>query len=153
LGHISAHDHEPNDDPRLRIDLAPANVRWEDHLLIDTLRTSGEIPDNHYWSVVIAYRENDFRQTGNYDRFDRDHPWLAKILRKYDWEPGLLHDASSPASSLFPPVDWPPNLTTGIPVLPETPAIASVPEPSSSILLGIALVLFGLALPRLRRAL
>jgi hypothetical protein len=148
LGHISVHENERNDDPRLRIDLSPANVRWEDHLLINTVRTSGEVPDNHYWNVVIAYRENDFRETGNYHRFDHDHPWVARILRKYDWEPGLLHHASSPVSLLLPQFDLAPNSTAAIPVPPETPAIASVPEPSSSIMLGIALILFGLALPR-----
>lgn len=112
------------------------------------VRATGDLPDTPAWNYIESKR-------GIHPHwFDLNHPWLAKLFG-YEESHHKLHATPPPAltcpelppfvpcpdlPALSCPVP-PPAMTCPVTTCPSSPPTASTtPEPSSIILLGIAIV-------------
>lgn len=106
------------------------------------VKATGYLPDTPVWHYIEAKREH------HPHRFDENHPCLAELFRYEELHRMLeelhrmLHEITLPIAScpMLPPIEMCP---TQVPVTtcPTSPPTAgTTPEPSSIILLGIAIV-------------
>lgn len=103
----------------------------------------GLLPNDHFWTIV----EDRFSlalETGHLHRFRHYHPVITPMLMM---DYGLRHQSpdatllSPPVATLSPPTSMTPPSPPGQATQLQPVIVASMPEPSSWLLLGLGLCL------------
>ena len=154
---ISGASTDPHRRESIRIkqdteSLRSSEATWqiEKDLAVQSLDLTGHLPEGNqpgarFWAMVEDHALNDLKQTGNLDRFDRNHcPFVVKVVTPVVSTPT---PAPSPITCLpVPPPSSPPPAQPGTPGTPGSPIGSpfpggAVPEPSGLMLAGIGLVI------------